>query len=85
MLGNKENGQQYIILEISSNIDCLDKREVTSSESNYYMGRTGKGLTNFLDISTKRSNNKQKARFEITDITNHDFRKLIKKYKIHLI
>ena len=26
-----KNGEQYIILDISSKIDCMDKREVTSS------------------------------------------------------
>ena len=43
------------------------------------MGRPDKGLTNSLDLRTKRSNNKQKARFTITDITNQDFSKLLKK------
>ena len=45
------------------------------------MGRLGKRLTNFLDIIIKRSNKKQKLMFSITDITNHDFRKLLKKFK----
>ena len=56
----------------------MDKREITSSESKDYMVRPGKCLTNSLDISTKRSNKRQKARFAITDITNQDFSKLPK-------
>ena len=39
-----------------------------------------KGLTNSLALRTKRSNNKQKARFSITDITNKDFRKFLKNF-----
>ena len=74
------NGEKYIILDISSKLDFLDKREVTSSESKDFMGISGKGLTTSLDISTKSSNNKQKARFAITDIANQDFRKLLKKF-----
>ena len=45
------------------------------------MGRLGKRLTNFLDIIIKKSNKKQKLMFSITDITNQDFRKLLKKFK----
>ena len=48
------NGEKYIILDISSNIDCLYKREVTSSESKYYMVISGKALTIYLDIRNKR-------------------------------
>ena len=44
------------------------------------MGRTRKGMTNSLALRTKRSNKKQKSRFDITDITNHDFRKLFRKF-----
>ena len=40
-----------------------------------------KGLNTSIYIMTKRSTNKQKARFAITDITNQDFRKLLKKFK----
>ena len=45
------------------------------------MRRPVKGLTTSLDLRTKRSNNKQKERFNITDITNQYFRKLLKKFK----
>ena len=43
------------------------------------MGRPGKGLNLYLDIGTKRSNNKQKERFYITDITKQYLSKLLKK------
>ena len=41
----------------------------------------GKGLTTSMDLSTKNSNKKKKVRFDITDITNQYFRKLLKKVK----
>ena len=46
------------------------KREVTSSESRDHMGRSGKGLTSSPALRTKITNNKQKARTDMTDITN---------------
>ena len=63
------NGDQYIILEIYYKIDCLDKREVTSSESKDSTQITGKGLTTSLALRTKTPNKKQKSIFTITDIT----------------
>ena len=75
------NGEQYIFLEISCKIDYLDKREFNSSQSKDYMGIPGKGLTTYLALRTKRTNNKEKAGFFITDITNQDLRKLLKKFR----
>ena len=40
----------------------------------------GKGMTNFLALRTKISNKKQKAGFDITDISNQDFRKFLKRF-----
>ena len=75
------NGEKYIILDISSKLDLLDKRLVTSSKSKDYMIRPGNGLTTSMDLRTKTSNKKQKARFAVTDITDQDFEKLLKKFK----
>ena len=77
-----ENGDQYIILDISSKIYCIDKREFISSESSDSIGRPGKGLTTYQDLSTKRPNKKQKVRFAITKITHQDINKLLKKFNI---
>ena len=63
-----------------SKLDFLEKSEVTSSEPNDYMGRIGKGLTNFLNLRTKRPKNKQRTWYFIIDITNQDFMKLLKKF-----
>ena len=57
-----KNGEKCIILDISSNLDCLEKREVIYSESKYYMGIPGKEMNTSLDIRTKMSSKKQKAR-----------------------
>ena len=45
------------------------------------MGRPGKGPTTSANLSNKRSNKKQKARFSMTVITNQDFKKFLKKFK----
>ena len=75
------NCEQYIVLENSYKINCMDKRELTSSESRDYMWIPGKDLTTSLSIRTKIPNKKQNARFTITDINNQDLRKLIDKFK----
>ena len=75
--GEIKNGEQYIILYISSNPDFMDKTELISSESNYYIGRPGKGMTTSLALKTKSLNNKQNEGFEITDIMKQYSRKLL--------
>ena len=52
-------GDQYIILNISSKLDCMDKREVTSLKIKDYMVISGKGLTTSLALSTKSPNKKK--------------------------
>ena len=44
------------------------------------MGRPGKGRTTNLHRITKIPNKKQKARLTITDITNQDYSKFLKKF-----
>ena len=75
-----KNGEQYIILEISYDIYCMDKREETPSKSRYYMARTGKGMTTYMDFREKSPNNKKNASFDITGITNQDLSKLFRKF-----
>ena len=80
-----KNGEKYIRLDISYQIYCLDKREVTFSWTKDYMGRSGKGLNTSLNIKVKRRNKKQNIRTVITDITNQYFRAFLREYKNHLI
>ena len=53
-----KDGEKYMILDIYSKIDCMNKREVTSSESKDSIGIPGKGLNRSLDLTTKSPNNK---------------------------
>ena len=46
------------------------------------MGRSGKGMTTSLNLTTKTPNNKQKERTAITEITNQDSRNLLKELEI---
>ena len=77
---NIKKGEHYIFYFISSNLDCLEKRKVISSESRDYMGIPGKGLTTYLYLRTKIPDKKEKARFFINDITNENFRKFLKGF-----
>ena len=45
------------------------------------MGISGKALTTSLTLSTKSTNNKQKAMIAITEITIQDFSKLLNQFK----
>ena len=56
-----KNSEKYTALDIYSELDCLEKREVTSSESRDYMGRSGKGMTTSLTLRAKWPNKKQKG------------------------
>ena len=56
----------------------MEKREVASSELRDYMGISGKEMNNYLALRTKRLNKKQKARIAIADITNQNYRRLLK-------
>ena len=47
------NGEKYIMLDINYNLDCMNKGEVISSESNDFMGRPGKGMMTSLALSKK--------------------------------
>ena len=75
-----KNGEQYIIFDISSKIDFLDKRGFTSSESKGCTVGPGNGLTKSMSLSTKIPNKKQKESFPITNINKQDFGSLIKKF-----
>ena len=57
-----KNGKKYIILDISSNIYCLDKKKVTSSESKDRMGIQIRGLLHlWLSVPNGQTRNKRKG------------------------
>ena len=74
------NDKKSVILDISYNLDCLDKGKSTFLESNDYIVIPGKGLTTSINLKNKSSNKKQKARFAITVINIKDFRKFLKNF-----
>ena len=76
-----KNGEQYIVVYIYFNLNFLDNKDFTSSESKGYVVIPGKTLIASLDLRNKGPNKKQKARFFMTDITNQDFSKLLKNFK----
>ena len=76
-----KNCEQYIVLDISLELGCLENRKFKSSVPRDYLGKSIKRMTTSMNLRTKRSNKKQKARFSITDITNQAFRNFLKKFK----
>ena len=84
MLGN--TGKSIMVRNTLSwkyllSLTVWTRGEFTSPESKDYVEITGKRMNTSLAISTKSSNKKQKSRFAITDITNKDFKKLLKNLK----
>ena len=80
---NKEikNGENYIDLGIYLQIECVGKREVTSSGSRYYVLISVKGKTNSLTLRTRRSSNKKhKASTSNTDVVSQYFIKLFEEF-----
>ena len=82
--GETNYGKQFTVLDISYMLDGTEKRNFTSSQSRYYMGIPGKGLTTSLYIRTKIPNKKNKAWFAIIDINHQDLSNLLKKFKFTL-
>ena len=65
------DGEKYITLDILLKFGSLDKIKITSSETKYYLGGSGKGLINSLGINTiVRS--KKKARYAINNVSMKD-------------
>ena len=81
---NKEinNDKQYIALDISLELGCLDKRKFTSSGPRYYVLRPGKDLTNPLTLmNRRRPKNKQKERTATTDVAINVFVEITENFK----
>ena len=47
-----------------------------------YMGRSGKRMNTYLNLSTKMPNKKQKERITITALNNQYFRNFLNNFKI---
>ena len=58
-------------------IVSLDKMRITSSETKYNSGRSGKGLINSLGLKTNEKPKKhKKARYVFNNVSMEDFQKL---------
>ena len=77
-----KNGDKYITLDISLNFGSLYNMKITSSELKDYLGRSGKGLINSLDLKAIiRSKKIKNARFAITNVGLKDISKIIKEFE----
>ena len=57
--------------------------KITSSEPKYYLGRSGKELIASLGLNTiGRSKEKEKARYDITNVSMKDISNIIDNYEI---
>ena len=77
-----KGSDKYITLDISLKVDSLDKMKITSSESKDNLGRSGKGLINYLGIKAKaRPNKYKKARYSIRNVSKKDPSKIIREFE----
>ena len=77
-----KNGEQYIALDISSEIGCLDKRKFTSSGPRDYVGRPGERLTTSLTLRTRNSpKSEQKAKVVTNDVCLQSFVEILEGFK----
>ena len=77
-----KNSGQYIALEISLEIDGLEKNEFTSSGSRNYLGRSGKGMTTYLTLGRRRRlKKKRKARNSNTEFVPQYLMNILEEFK----
>ena len=76
------NGENYISLYIYVYFGILYKMKIKSSETKYYLGRSGKGLITSMGIKTiRRSKKDKKARYAITNVSLKDISNNIKDFE----
>ena len=62
--------------------DILDKMKITSLESKYNMGRSGKGFITYLGIKAKsRPKKYKKARYAIITVSKKELSKIIREFE----
>ena len=77
-----KSSDKYATLDISLTNDRLDKIICTFSESKVKLGRSGKGLINFLSLKAKtRSKKYEKATYAIRNISKKDPLNIIRKFE----
>ena len=76
-----KGSDKYVTLEISLKFDSLDKMIITSSESKFELGRSGKGLITYLGLKAKvRPNKYKKSRCAIRNFIKKDISKMIRDF-----
>ena len=69
-----KSSDKYVILDIPSKFDSLNKMKITSSESKGKLERSGKGLIASLGLKAKvRPQEYKKARYAIRNIIKKEF------------
>ena len=77
-----KGSDKYVTLDISLKIYSLDKMKITSSQSKYNLGRSGKGLITSLGLKAKvRPNKCKKVRYSIINVRENDSSKIIKEFE----
>ena len=73
-----KGSDKYVILNISLKSDSLNRMEITSSESEDNLGRSGKGLITYLGFKFKSGPKEyKKARHAIGNISKKKLSKMI--------
>ena len=76
-----KGSDKYVTLDISLKFDSLEKMRITSSESKDNLGRSGKGLINYLGLKSKvRPNRHKKVRYAIGNFSKKDFLKIMMEF-----
>ena len=77
-----KGSDKIVTLNVSENVDSLNKMETTSSESKRKLGRSGKGLVTALALKTKvRSQKYKKARYAIGNVSMKDLSNINKEFE----
>ena len=83
--GIKES-DKYVTLDIPLKFDSLDRMKITSSDSKYNLGRSGKGLITSLGIKAKaRPKKYKKERYAIINVSKKDISKIIREFENYLM
>ena len=73
---------KYVTLDISLKFDSLDKMKITSSESKFKLGRSGKGLITSLSLKAKTNPNKyKKSRYAIGNVSKKYLSEIIREFE----
>ena len=73
-----KGSDKYVTLDISLKFDSLDKMRITSSDSKYNLGKSGKGLITSLGLKAKVSPKKyKKLMYAIVNVSKKDLSKII--------